>query len=628
MPTTTSTQQNLTIASFNRSYPHQAIKRMPISENHLRSENHKAYAGTSDALSEFAAGFGSRIKAPLVGVKQITEVLTPLPSFIATANAGDIEQPFGKNNQPVKVALVTSQPAADKGGTARLAGEMAGGATVFIAATALLHRLPGKTLETALAPIVAGGLIGLLEPVMPGQAATVRLTRAAEGAFSIAAIEHGPKILTKLSLLKSEQAIAGAFLSGAVVGAASEQASSLIQTGEFSSIERTSAAAFGFGLTNGAFRGANLALGKGAEKLSAYSMASDQTSMKSIATVNQNLNLKDQPWHLVLGSGGSHAFLTGSGVVVACKEAGIKLGTIGGVSGGTMPASFAAADLSSAQILKIAKEIDGTALINKKPFFKPTTTEPINAQAGMRQTIVGVQEARGGMYGTQNMATEANKHVPEWPERFWTMAVAEKNQIFMSKKGIVEYPDNMMQHIVSNKPISVGDAVRASSAIPGLFEGLIVNGRTLFDGALGRFGKCPTDLVARHLNIPKDRIIASLPAGAMTPAEKAQFYVAQFFSGNFHRHNPKIVQEAGIVIRPQVNSFNSLNFDLNPSQKEEALLAGYRSAIEEFGRNKLISAAKLTELRAAGQSLQTLEQRVTPTNQFPILYTGTNWSQH
>ena len=103
--------------------------------------------------------------------------------------------------------------------------------------------------------------------------------------------------------------------------------------------------------------------------------------------------------------------------------------------------------------------------------------------------------------------------------------------------------------------------MRASSAIPGLFEGLIVNDRTLFDGALGRFGKCPTDLAAKHLNIPKDRIIASLRAGAMTPFEKAQLYVAQFFSGNFHRHSPKIVQEAGIVIRPQVNSFNSLNFD-------------------------------------------------------------------
>lgn len=628
MPTTTQTQQYLTIASFNRSYPHQAIKSMPFREHNLRYENNKAYAGTSDTLSEFAAGFGERVKAPLVGARQITEVLTPLPSFIAAANAGDLDPPFDKINQPVKVALVTPQAAEDKGSKARLAGEMAGGATVFIAATTLLHRLPGKALETALAPIVAGSLIGLLEPVMPGQAANVRLTRAAEGAFSIAAIEHGPKVLTKLSLLKSEQAIAGAFLSGAVVGGASEQASSLIKTGEFSSLERTSAAAFGFGLTNGAFRGANLALGKGVEKLSAQSIASDQMTMKTIAKANLNSDLKDQPWHLVLGSGGSHAFLTGSGVVVACKEAGIKLGTIGGVSGGTMPASFAAADLSSAQILKIAKEIDGPGLTNKKPFFTRTAATATESKAASTTPQVEVHETRGGLYGTSNMAAEANKHVPEWPERFWTMAVAEKSQIFMSKKGIYEYPDKLMQRIVTNKPISVGDAVRASSAIPGVFEGLVVNGRTLFDGALGKFGKCPTELVASHLNIPKERIIASLPVGAMTTKAKALYYAAQFFSGNFERNSPKIIQEAGIVIRPQVKSFGSLNFDLNAAQKEEALLAGYRSAIEEFGRNKLISPSKLTELRAAGQSLQTLEQRVTPTNQFPILYTGTNWSQH
>lgn len=604
---------------------------MPIREHNLRYENNKAYAGTSDALSEFTAGFGERVKAPLVGVKQITEGLTPLPSFIAAANAGDLDPSFGNSNQPVKVALTTSQipqMPEDQSSKARLAGEMAGGATVFIAATALMHRLPGRALEKALAPIVAGGLIGMLEPVIPGQAATVRLTRAAEGAFSIAAIEHGPKLLTKLSLLKSEQAIAGAFLSGAVVGAVSEQASSLMQTGEFSNLERTSAAAFGFGLTNGAFRGASLALGKGAEKLNAYSIAADQTSMKSIAQVNRNSNLNDQPWHLVLGSGGSHAFLTGSGVVVACKEAGIKLGTIGGISGGTMPASFAAADLSSAQILKIAKEMDATALINKKPLFARTTKTVADSKTDSQTQLLDVHETRGGVYGTTKVAVEANKLVPEWPERFWTMAVAEKSQIFMSKNGMYEYPDKLMPHIVTNKPISVGDAVRASSAIPGLFEGLVVNGRTLFDGALGRFGKCPTDLVASHLNIPKERIIASLRAGAMTPSEKAQFYIAQFFSGNFQLHSPKIVQEAGIVIRPQVKSFGSLNFDLNAAQKEEALLAGYRSAIEEFGRNKLISASKLAELRAAGQSLQTLEQRVTPTDNFPILYTGTNWSQH
>ncbi|MBP9094652.1 hypothetical protein KBI23_26770 [bacterium] len=599
---------------------------MPIREHNLRYENNKAYAGTSDALSEFTAGFGERVKAPLVGVKQITEGLTPLPSFISAANAGDTNPPPDSADKPVKVALITSQTAEDKSSKARLAGEMAGGATVFIAATALLHRLPGKALEKALAPIVAGGLIGLLEPVMPGQAANVRLTRAAEGAFSIAAIEHGPKVLTKLAILKSEQAVAGAFLSGAVVGAASEQASSLIQSGQFSSFDRTTAAAFGFGLVNGAFRGANLALGKGVEKLSAQSIASDQMSMKGIAQVNRNSNLNDQPWHLVLGSGGSHAFLTGSGVVVACKEAGIKLGTIGGISGGTMPASFAAADLSSAQILKIAKEMDATTLINKKPWFARTTKIMADNKSGSKTQPLDVHETRGGMYGTTKVAAEANKHVPEWPERFWTMAVAEKSQIFMSAKGIYEYPDKLMPRIVSNKPISVGDAVRASSAIPGLFEGLVVNGRTLFDGALGRFGKCPTDLVASHLNIPKERIIASLRVGAMTTTEKAQFYVAQFFSGNFQRHSPKIVQEAGIVIRPEVKSFGSLNFNLNAAQKEEALLAGYRSAIEEFGRNKLISASKLTELRAAGQSLQALEQSVRPTNQFPILYTGTNWS--
>lgn len=197
------------------------------------------------------------------------------------------------------------------------------------------------------------------------------------------------------------------------------------------------------------------------------------------------------------------------------------------------------------------------------------------------------------------------------------MAVGGQSEVIISKAGIFEYSSREQQAIISNRPVSVGDAVRASSAIPGVFEAIAINGRMLFDGALGKFGKCPTDIAVKHLGVPKDHIIASLPAGAMTTTNKALYYIAKFLSGSFDRNQSKIVEEAGVVIRPRVDSFGSLKLNIDQAQREEAIMAGYRSAVEEFARARIVTGPKLEELREAGRSFQALQEAVKPGRFYP-----------
>jgi len=196
------------------------------------------------------------------------------------------------------------------------------------------------------------------------------------------------------------------------------------------------------------------------------------------------------------------------------------------------------------------------------------------------------------------------------------MAVGgEHSEVVFTKKGVTEYSADG-QHILSHKPPSVGDAVRATSAIPGVLASMEVFGRRMYDGALGKFGKCPSDMVAKHFGFAPERVIASLPVGAMTTTNKRLYELAKRLSGNAESSGDQVIEHAGIVVRPEVNSFHSLRFSLRPAQREEAILQGYRAALEAFARNSLIRGDALNQARVAGQSMSALEEFFAPKPSF------------
>jgi predicted acylesterase/phospholipase RssA len=312
-----------------------------------------------------------------------------------------------------------------------------------------------------------------------------------------------------------------------------------------------------------------------------------------------------------LGSGGSKAALTGAGVVLATRAARLKIETIGGVSGGFVPAALAATEMPSHQLLGVARDTDIAALLTKRPIYQQVVKQ------GRKLDLL-----KDGLYDTTPLGEMVHGHMPNasWPEKLWTMAVGdEQSEVVFTKKGVTEYSPSGGQSILSGKPAKVSDAVRATSAIPGVLASRELFGRRLYDGALGKFGKCPSDMATKHFGIPEDRVIASLPVGAMTTANKKLYQFAKYLSGNMEGGSETFIEHAGIVVRPEVKSFHSLRFSLQPAQRDEAILAGYRAALEQFAKNNLIKGEMLDQARSAGQSMSALEQYFAPKRSFDFI---------
>ena len=542
---------------------------MPF-ERQTSNDSGKNDSPDSSSLSEFGSGLTHKLAAPFKGAIQLAT---------------------GKEDSPAEKAA-DAKASLSK---AYLAGEFVGSATVFIGATALLRR---SSLLGSIAPIAAGGILGAVEPLKQGESNHDRLLHGLNGAATIAIMEHMPRALSKTGLIASEKALSGALVSGLIVGGATEQASSFIQTGHAADWQRTAVAAAGFGLTNMAFHGAGLAINKGVNRFEERSKFADNATLTAISKDRLSLaeSGEKKGWHLVCGSGGSKAGLTSTGVILACRAAEIRLDTIGGVSGGAIPAAMAAAELPSHKLIDLARVTDFSGLLDKKkwltPFFKEH--KPIDL-------------LQDGMYGSSKLGALTDTHVKEWPKKFWTMAVGDHSEMMFTKNGVMEYTREGGRNLVSNKPAQLGDAVRASCAIPGVLESVTLVGRRLFDWALGKFGKCPTAMVTSHFGVPSENIIASLPVGAMSTLNKKLYMFAKYLSGNLEKEHKGIVETAGIVIRPEVNSFHSMKFLLNANQKDEAILAGYRSAIDQFAKAKLISGEKLKAATVAGESMSALE---------------------
>ncbi len=402
----------------------------------------------SNILSEFGSGLTYKLAAPFKGAIQLATNETATPEQKAAA----------------------AQASQSK---AHLAGEVVGSATVFIAATALLRRAP---MAGSLAPIAAGGIIGAIEPLKQGQSNQDRIVHGLNGAAAIAIIEHLPRVLSKTGLIATEKSLSGALISGMTVGAATEQATSFIQTGKAADIDRTVVAAAGFGLMNTVFHGAGLAINKGVTNFGERSKFADNATLTAITKDRQNIAEESgkRGWHLVCGSGGSKAGLTSTGVILACRAAELKLDTIGGVSGGAIPAVMAAAELPSHRLIELAKVTDFSGLLDKKKLITPLIRE--------RKPIDLLQD---GMYGSSKLGALTDAHVKEWPTKFWTMAVGDHSEMMFTKNGVMEYTREGGKNLVSNKPAQLGDAIRATCAIPGVLESVTLVGRRLFDGALG-----------------------------------------------------------------------------------------------------------------------------------------------
>lgn len=302
--------------------------------------------------------------------------------------------------------------------------------------------------------------------------------------------------------------------------------------------------------------------------------------------------------HLVCGSGGVRAFLTGAGTILACDAAGItSWETIGGVSGGSIISALYAGGVPAPELVEQVIEFDFSTLFKKTD----SIANIIRAHLPRRPKNVGKHALREGLLKSAGLGQIIDEYVPNWPANFWTIAVAGNYHILFTADGVFQIGNGKSVRI-SDKPAPMGLAIRASCAIPGILESIDYLGRHLFDGALSEYGDCPTGVVRTHFKGASEKIIACDVSGVMTRQKKAIRILGRIISGGITRKMNEHQRAGEIFIAPKLEAFGSLQFSLNRKTKEQAVLSGFRASVEELSKAGILTGEKLELCQKACQS--------------------------
>lgn len=310
--------------------------------------------------------------------------------------------------------------------------------------------------------------------------------------------------------------------------------------------------------------------------------------------------------HLVCGSGGTHAFLTGAGTILACDIAGIKSWrSIGGVSGGSIITALYAGGYPAPLLVEKVLAYDFSTLFSKTR----TMYEMIRSRLPRwsKKTKRGGR-IREGIMKSEGLGIMIDEHVSVWPENFWTMAVSGKYHVLFTAQGVFQISNGKTVKL-SDKPAPLGLAIRASCAVPGILESIEYLGRNLFDGALSDYGDCPTGFVRKHFLAPANKIVACDVSGGMTRTRRALFAVGRLISGRLSQRLLWDSREEEIFIAPKVSHlFDSLEFSLTRAQKEAAVLSGFAASIEKLAAAGVLTGDKLALCQEASKSFENLRR--------------------
>lgn len=311
--------------------------------------------------------------------------------------------------------------------------------------------------------------------------------------------------------------------------------------------------------------------------------------------------------HYVISAGGSRAILAGCGSIFACQMAGINWDSIGGVSGGSIPAVLLAAGISPARLLQIALDID----------FR---SKCVNT-AGKLETVLAIlakeyHEHPGnrtgyGVMETDKLAQFIDDLVPVWPEKFWTMAVDGESQVVFKKDGIYKYDVDGKCTKLSDDPGKPGFAIQATCAIPGVTKAPKLNGVHLYDGAYSRHGMCPVGVPIEHWGVKPSNIVG-VCVGEDLATGIGGFLkrIWQWIWGTKPDTSWGPQTDGVIEVHPHIDHIHALRFDLSADEKWLAILEGFAETVHALAGRGLLKGEKLHEALTLLSSLPNLQDAV------------------
>ncbi|MBX9942174.1 MAG: patatin-like phospholipase family protein [Candidatus Obscuribacterales bacterium] len=302
--------------------------------------------------------------------------------------------------------------------------------------------------------------------------------------------------------------------------------------------------------------------------------------------------------HLVIGAGGSRAFLTGIGAIVALKLGGLKeWSSIGGVSGGSIPALFMAHGLGLQELVEGLMSLDFRNLMRSCPGGKDAMQDHALDDEGNAPApnFVARLLARGALH-TDMLGQAVESVVNEWPDNFWTMAMSERSHVVFTKVGVFEYGFDGSVRQLTEEPAPVGLAIRATCAIPGLLESVQFKGLSLFDGSLSAYGGCPVGFVRKHFDADEDLVVRCRSIGKGAGRDRFLVKLGQRLLCQGSRRVAVENEEAEVNIEPVMPDLHTFRFKLTVEQKRQGLLAGFNAAVGALMSNKSYFEGRLDSL--------------------------------
>ncbi|MBX9686249.1 MAG: patatin-like phospholipase family protein [Candidatus Obscuribacterales bacterium] len=308
--------------------------------------------------------------------------------------------------------------------------------------------------------------------------------------------------------------------------------------------------------------------------------------------------------HYVISAGGSRAILAGCGSIFASQIAGLKWDTIGGVSGGSIPAVMLAAGMPPAQLLQFALEIDFREMCVNK--------------AGKIRTLLAIllkeyhehpeNRPSYGIMETDKLGAFINSKVSSWPDKFWTMAVDGDSQIVFKKDGIFEYTGDGRCIQWAKDPGPVGFAVQATCAIPGVTQPPKLKGRYLFDGAFSKDGMCPVGVPIRHFGVPPSSVVGLCVGEDLQEGVMGMFRRFWKWIWGIKPDSSWNEGTAGVVdIHPHVSHIHALRFELTADEKWLAILEGFSTTVYALASHGTLKGERLNKALSILGSLPDLK---------------------
>ncbi len=307
-------------------------------------------------------------------------------------------------------------------------------------------------------------------------------------------------------------------------------------------------------------------------------------------------------YELVVSSGGPAAALCGAGTLLAAELAGIRWTRIGGVSGGAIITSLAASGASASDLIQLTLESEYGHMITAKTGYLGAIAKLFGFNRTQGEEYPGVMHT--GLFGSENLGNFIRLNYnrlaakPDvWPAKYWTMATTKDgSQVIFNADGVTLITSAGHRIQLSDKPVPLGIAVRASSAIPGILAAVNYQGIPLFDGAMSRDGLCPVGVKIRHFGAEPRKIIACrVGEDSLSPV-----------SGRLHRLARRVWQvhpefhwgeeTAGVIeFRPPIEHVHTLKFGLSRDEKWLAIAVAFESALATFALQGILHGEQLSK---------------------------------